>query len=78
MSHTTVSLNIDLEDVLWGMTSREKQELTDELYSDGYIPAPLIDRHTDNFSDACKKLIGQAWRLTHEEEQFIINISKRF
>ena len=76
-----VSVDVDIDDVLWGMSSSEKQELVDDLYEDGYIPKPFQDkanRHTDDFSKACKKLIGQSWRLTREEEEFIINISKRF
>jgi hypothetical protein len=76
-----VSVDVDLDDVLWGMTSRDKQELADELYEDGYIPKQVetqLNKHTDDFSEACKKLMGQAWRLTREEEEFITNISKRF
>jgi flagellar motor switch protein FliG len=73
-----VSVDVDIDDVLWFMSSKEKQQLVDDLYVDGYIPTPLVDRHTDDFSNACRKLMGQAWRLTREEEEFIINISKRF
>ena len=73
-----ISVDIDINDVLWEMSKRDKQILVDELYEDGYIPKPLINDHTDDFSLACKKLMGQAWRLTREEEEFITNISKRF
>lgn len=73
-----ISVDIDINDVLWEMSKRDKQILVDELYEDGYIPKPLINNHTDDFSLACKKLMGQAWRLTREEEEFITNISKRF
>jgi flagellar motor switch protein FliG len=73
-----VSVDVDIDDVLWGMSSKEKQQLVDDLYEDGYIPTPLVDRHTDDFSNACRKLMGQAWRLTREEEEFIINLAKRF
>lgn len=73
-----VSVDVDIDDVLWNMSKNEKQQLVDDLYDDGYIPKPLINNHTDNFSKACQKLTGQAWRLSREEEEFIINISKRF
>ena len=73
-----ISVDIDINDILWEMSKRDKQILVDELYEDGYIPKPLINNHSDDFSLACKKLMGQAWRLTREEEEFIINISKRF
>jgi hypothetical protein len=73
-----INVDVDIDDVLWEMSKREKQQLVDDLYDDGYIPTPLINRYTDDFSDACRKLMGQAWRLTREEEEFITNISKRF
>ncbi len=73
-----INVDIDIDDVLWELSKREKQQLVDDLYDDGYIPKPLINDHTDDFSLACKKLMGQAWRLTREEEEYIINISKRF
>ena len=76
----SISVDIDVDDVLWGMTSRDKQELADDLYDDGYIPKQVqkVVEPDDNFSVACKKLMGQSWRLSREEEEFIINISKRF
>lgn len=76
-----INVDIDIEDMLYEMSKREKQQLVDDLYKDGYVPKPFqneADRYTDDFSDACRKLIGQAWRLTREEEEYIINISKRF
>ncbi len=77
----SVSVEVDIDDVLWGMGSRDKQELVDDLYDDGYIPKQVqkqVTKYNDDFSNACKKLIGQSWRLSREEEEFIINISKRF
>ena len=76
-----MNVDIDIDDLLWSMSKKEKQQLVDDLYEDGYIPKPFqdeSDRFTDDFSSACKKLLGEAWRLTREEEDFIINISKRF
>lgn len=78
---SSVSVEVDIDDILWGMTSRDKQELVNDLYDDGYIPKQVqkeLDKYTDDFSMACRKLKGQAWRLSREEEEFIINISKRF
>lgn len=75
-----ISVDVDIDDVLQGMSSRDKQELTDDLYNDGYIPTPLshVYYETDDFSLSCKKLVGQSWRLSREEEEFIINLAKRF
>ena len=76
-----ISVDVDIDDVLWEMSKREKQDLAEELYEAGYIPIEIERKeaqYDDDFSIACKKLMGQAWRLTREEEEFIINISKRF
>jgi len=83
MSWITVSTDVDLDidDILYEMSTKEKQNLVDELYEDGYIPKQVenqLNKHTDDFSEACKKLVGEAWRLSREEEEFIINLSKRF
>jgi hypothetical protein len=81
MSYTTVSVDIDVEEVLWNMSSKEKQDLVDDLYEAGYIPEELEEKersYNDDFSLACEKLKGQSWRLSREEEEFIINLSKRF
>ncbi len=76
-----ISIDVDVDDILRELNSRELQELADDLYEDGYIPTPVQKKqtkHNDDFSEACKKLMGQSWRLTKAEEEFIINISKRF
>jgi len=72
-----ISVDVDIDDVICGMNGKEKQELVDELYSDGYVPSPL-NKYNDALSLACEKLKGQTWRLSREEEEFIINLSKRF
>lgn len=75
-----INVDVDLDDVLWELSSKEKQELVDDLYDDGYVPKQVTDYENpkNDFDTACMKLFGQAWRLTKEEEEFIINISKRF
>ena len=77
----SVRIDVDIDDVLWNMSDREKQDLVDELYKDGYSPKELTKKEAelnDDFSLACEKLIGESWRLSHEETEFIISISKRF
>jgi hypothetical protein len=76
-----ISVDVDIDDILWSMSSREKQKLAEELYDAGYIPKELENKLAElnnDFSLACEKLIGQSWRLTREEEEYIINLSKRF
>ncbi len=78
---TSIRIDVDLDDILWDMSTREKQDLAEELYEAGYIPKEIERKeaqYDDDFSQACKKLMGQSWRLTKAEEEFIINISNRF
>lgn len=76
-----ISIDVDIDDILWGMASRDKQKLVEDLYNDGYIQKGVEKKEAemnDDFSGACEKLIGQSWRLSREEEEYIINLSKRF
>ena len=75
------SIDVDIEDVLWGMSDREKQELVDDLYDDGYCPKQ-IGAHPDDevrseWDDQVIKLIGNSWRLSKEDEETILNITKK-
>ena len=81
MSH--ISVDVDIDDVLWSLSSSEKQELVDDLYEDGYTPKQLEgtmgeDESNNEFNNALRKLYGNSWRLTLEQEQYIINLAKRF
>jgi hypothetical protein len=82
MSWMSVSVDVDIDDILWSASNRDKQSLADRLYEDGIRAAKDKETGYDNpetlFDEACLKLFGQGWRLTREEEEFIINISKRF
>jgi hypothetical protein len=74
-----MNIDIDIDDILWSMSNAEKQELVDDLYDDGYIPTKLQKSDSDSdFDEACGKLKGNNWRLTKEEEAFIMKISERF
>ena len=75
------SIDVDIEDVLWGMSDREKQELVDDLYDDGYCPKQ-IGAHPDDevrseWDDQVIKLIGNSWRLSKEDEETNLNITKK-
>ena len=76
------SIDVDIDDIVSGMTSWEKQELADELYEDGYTPkalegaTPNIGADTE-FDEQVLKLIGNAWRLTKEDEETILRISNK-
>jgi hypothetical protein len=76
------SIDVDIDDIVSGMTSWEKQELADELYEDGYTPkalegsTPNIGADTE-FDEQVMKLIGNAWRLTKEDEETILKIANK-
>jgi hypothetical protein len=74
-----ISVDVDIDEVLSSLNDSELHELADHLYKQGYVPTEVQDKlHYDDFSEACEKLKGQSWRLSKQEEEFIINISKRF
>jgi hypothetical protein len=80
-----INVDVDIDDVLWNLSSHEKQELVDDLYEEGYIPKqiekkenPLVSVGECFFNEALDKLKGNWNRLSNEEEQTIINIAKRF
>ena len=76
------SIDIEIEDILWNMSSYEKQELVDELYDDGFVPKQMGVVHpddvpTDDFDKEVSKLMGNRWRLTTEDEQTILKITNK-
>lgn len=76
-----ISVDVDIDDIIWDMSSKDKQQLVDDLYEDGYTPTALDKRKKStnfDFDDACEALVGNSWRLTKEEEEYIIKIAKRF
>jgi hypothetical protein len=77
-----LNIEIDLEDILWDLTDREKQKLANMLYEDDDIiaeqgPPPLNTSNHNDFDEAITKLIGNSWRLTVEEEETIKKIANR-
>jgi hypothetical protein len=76
------SIDIDIDDILWSMSRYEKQQLADELYEDGYVPKQMGGVHPDEsrsgeFDIEVSKLIGNSWRLTKEDEETILRITKK-
>ena len=76
------SIDIDIDDILWGMSDYEKQELVDDLYEDGYVAKkdPIKGNDSDSLGDfdlAISKLIGNSWRLTTEDEETILRIANK-
>lgn len=75
------SIDIDIDDILYSMSSYEKQELANELYDDGYCPKQLgehpEDRIESDFDREVSKLIGNSWRLSKEDEETILRIANK-
>ena len=74
----TVSVDVQIDDMLWEMSDGEKQELVDELFYKGFKAkkANMPDMDSD-FDQAIIKLIGKKHFLTIEEEKFILSITNK-
>ncbi len=74
------SIDIEIDDILYSLSSYEKQELADELYDDGYCPKQVkqvIDEDLDDWDEAILKLKGNKWRLSKEDEETILRITNK-
>lgn len=76
------NIDIDIDDIIYGLDRFEKQSLVDELYDDGYVPKQLNgtladDEDTDDWDEQVKKLRGNKWRLSKEDEETILKITNK-
>jgi hypothetical protein len=74
----SVSVDVEIDDVLWEMSDIEKQELVDELFNEGFKPkkAKMPDNDSD-FDKSLIKIIGKKHFLSIEEEEFIFKIANK-
>lgn len=76
------NIDIDIDDIMYSLSSYEKQELADELYDAGYPPKQIkgtladIDED-DEWNDAVAKLKNNQWRLSKEDEETILKITNK-
>jgi len=74
-------VDIDVDDFLSACSDSERKELIEALVEDGYIKRESLlnpDKHAVNeFDNACSHMIGNSWRLSKEDEDKIIEISKK-
>jgi len=73
------SIEFDIDDILNSMMGYEKQELADELYDAGYV-AKQIEKELDDedgWDVEIKKLKGNKWRLSKEDEETILKITNK-
>jgi hypothetical protein len=76
------NIDIDIDDIIYGLDGFEKQSLVDELYDDGYVPKQLKgtladDEDADDWDEQVKKLKGNKWRLSKEDEEIILKITNK-
>ena len=85
-SFSTVSVDVDLDDVYSEMSSSDCKEMTDWLYDDGYLDKYLEKERAKNLTstingwswkEVCHKLSISQLRLTNEEEEIIKKIADR-
>lgn len=73
-----ISVDVDLDDVIDGLSKREKQELVDGFFKEGIVAEE--DKRIEPESDFDKlafRLIGNKHKLSLEDEQTIINIANK-
>lgn len=84
-----ISVNIDIDDIISGMSRYDRRIFFEAMQEDGCISESCIitndgtveaptAKSVDDFDRALQKLYGNGWKLTREEEDYIINLSKRF
>jgi hypothetical protein len=64
-----IDVEIDIDDILWGMSDWEKRDLADSLYNDGIVPKALrqeldevIDRQPYTVTDQeLSDLLERVW-----------------
>ena len=76
------NIDIDIDDIIYGLDRFEKQSLVDELYEDGYTPKALEGtladgEDADDWDEQVKKLKGNKWRLSKEDEETILKIANK-
>ena len=73
------SIDIEIDDIMYSLSSWEKQELVDELYENGYIPKKNSEKtNIDNeWNEQVNKLFNNKWRLSKEDEETILRITNK-
>ena len=76
-------IDVDIDDVVGSMNSRELQRLMDDLYDDGWVPTQLqavtdsASISDEEWNEAIEKLRTGKIFLTIEEEELIKQLTKK-
>ena len=83
----SVSVDVDIDDVLWGLSSSDKQELVDDLYDEGYVPTDVKEFELFNGSpqthnetellDILTTIWGNKRSLTQEDINTLTHLSRK-
>ena len=67
-------IEVDVDDFLSACSDSEKKELIQALREDGYLDEGEDD---NDFDIAVRKLLGNSWRLSKEDEETILKITNK-
>jgi len=75
----TVSVSVDIDDILWEMSTSEKRKLCKDLIEYGYGPDPTEGYHPDEemYREAVVKLLEMYSRLSVDEIEWIRRLGDR-
>lgn len=80
---TRISIDVDIDDMLYNLSDREKQKLVDELYDDGFVQTQISTDDSNNnlldvmWTESVTKLLNNRHMLTSEDEEIIKKISNK-
>jgi hypothetical protein len=80
---TWISIDVDIDDVLYNLSDREKQKLVEELYDDGFVQTQISTDDSNNnlldvmWTESVTKLLNNRHMLTSEDEEIIKKISNK-
>ena len=75
-----INIDVDIDEVLSSMNSRELQQLADTLYEDGYIAKKSDEANStddETWNEQVNKLFNNKWRLSTEDEATILAITNK-
>jgi len=67
-------IEVDVDEFLSACSDSERKELVEALREDGYLNEGEGD---NDFDIAVRKLLGNSWRLTKEDEVTILKIASK-
>lgn len=85
-----ISIDVDIDDIVYCMSKYSRKELFKAMKEEGYISDSCVITEEgeiessigidsrDDFDRALMKLSGNGWKLTKEEEEYVIQLAKRF